>query len=294
MLCLSRNLDDKALKALNELVKAEDVDVNISISNTCYYPLLLLCRQNHGVNLYDCLQTLLKRKDLDLKVKTNFGLNAFNLLCRRYDHHKLISCLQLLIDRGIELDVTDKKRRNALTLLPRYYTKYNLHYLLQLVIQSGLDINSRDANGSNALMLTCTHYKHAYIIHAVKLLLKFEIDVNTTDENGRDALSLLCGNYEGLNLKELVTLIVNQLDEKVKPQSGYNALLMLSLKQQCHEDLMEIVRFLVEKAIDFDADKRSVVHYLRSAIDVVKSYGVAQVAQFLDHYITENLSSSLF
>lgn len=275
----------------------ESVNVNCSVGHKpCFSPLLLLCRQYGGSNLYDCLKILLKRKDLDLTVRNNFGHNAFNLLCRRYDNQRLLNCLQLLVESGVQADISDKKARNALTLLPRYYTQSNLNVLLKFVLQQGLNVQSRDAKGNNSLMVACTHYKHNFLIHTVKLLLKNKISLSVKNENGDDAMTLLCDNYSGRNLKEIIGVMLNEPSLENKSKYAYSALYTLSSKQRHRSDLLAIVRFLVEDVIDsFEPDKKIVIHYLRSVIGNLDSCSVVgeQCTNYLNRFISDCLSSSV-
>jgi len=295
--CLTKSLDEESIKLMDQLVADESVNVNCSVGHTlCFSPLLLLCRECNGSNLYSCLKILLRRKDLDLTVKNNFGHNAFNLLCRRYDNHRLLDCLELLVESGVQVDVSDKKARNALTLLPRYYTQSNLNIVLKFVLQQGLNIQSRDAKGNNSLMVACTHYKHNSLIHTVKLLLKNKISLSVKNENGNDAMTLLCENYTGRNLKEIIGVMVNEPSLENKSKYAYNALLTLSSKQRHRTDLLAIVRFFVEDVIDsFEPDKKIVIHYLRSVIGNLDSCSVVgeQCTNYLNRYITDCLSCSL-
>jgi len=275
------------------------VDINCPVVSTpCYSPLLLLCRQNDGSNLHDCLKILLKRNDLDLTVKNNYGHNAFNLLCRWYDNYRLLDCLQLLVQHGgMQVDVSDKKARNALTLLPRYYTQSNLNILLNFALQQGLNIQSRDAKGNNSLMVACIYYNQNCLIHTVKLLLKHTISLSVKNDNGDDAMTLLCENYNGRNLKEIIGLMVNDSSLENKSKYGYSALFTVSSKQRHRTDLLAIVRYLVEDVIDsFEPDKKIAIHYLRSVVNNLDSRSVVgeQCIIYLNRYINDCLSSFVY
>lgn len=91
-------------------------------------PLLLLCQYSRDKNLAETLNILLKRSDLDIEPRPRSGYTGLMMLCKYYPHDNIIECIQLLINRGINVDSKEKKGNwlSAVQLLCLHYSGKNL------------------------------------------------------------------------------------------------------------------------------------------------------------------------
>ena len=136
-MCKEESLDTKQMSRFRQLVADATVDINFK---TGYgeTPLLLLCSRNQSGSLLPALQTLLRRRDVDLRL-TYSGYNALNLLLRFYRQPNLINCVSLLIRRGFLTRETDIDGQTALTILCHLYTGEDLIDIARLLVIKTID-----------------------------------------------------------------------------------------------------------------------------------------------------------
>jgi hypothetical protein len=115
-LCSQKKLNRRQFDRLIELIQDRDVDITYTIKYKT--PLLLLCQWNRSEHLYSILQILLKRDDLDINATSLGGFNALMFLSRFYPGADLLDCAQLLIDRGINAELKDRRtEQRAINIL---------------------------------------------------------------------------------------------------------------------------------------------------------------------------------
>ena len=128
-------MDDSQSEHLNQLLMDPTVKINFRFESRP--PFLLLCQFNRSESLYPVLKVFLKRQDLDISCTSRSGYNALMFLCRFYPCERLLDCVQLLIDRGIDLEAREKGHKTALQLLCLYYGGKNLmEVVLRLLYHS--------------------------------------------------------------------------------------------------------------------------------------------------------------
>ncbi len=105
--------------------------------------------------------------------------------------------------------------------LCEYYNKSNLKDIIQLLIDRGADVNSENENRCTPLHAMCNHYKKLdvkHLIEVVKLLIESGAKLNVRDDNEKTPLHYLWphAKYEDKEDKENVELVrlVNFILEK--------------------------------------------------------------------------------
>ena len=133
-MCKEESLDTKQMSRFRQLVADATVDINFK---TGYgeTPLLLLCSRNQSGSLLPALQTLLRRRDVDLRLNYS-GYSALNLLIRLYRQPHLIHCISLLIGREINVNEMDGDGQSAITILCHLYTGDDLIDIARLLVRN--------------------------------------------------------------------------------------------------------------------------------------------------------------
>lgn len=163
-------------------------------------PLLLLCRYNQSISLLGCIREMLaknhyiKRKaNGDATVATGIGVNcqkrkgfnALHLVCMRYDGSKLLDIIELLVERDIDVNRTERSLdRNALQLLFQYNRKgRDLAKIAKLFLtMTMINLKHKDTNGWTALHYLCRYYTHQdNLVDLVQLLIDKGVDVGAED-----------------------------------------------------------------------------------------------------------------
>ncbi|XP_059141189.1 putative ankyrin repeat protein RF_0381 [Physella acuta] len=91
--------------------------------------------------------------------------------------------VQLLIERGANINVQDNEGRNCLMKALRRYRQFN-YDILKFLIMSGADVNASDKTGQTACMLAVIN--DCFVI--VTTLRMFGADLNKVDKENRSAL----------------------------------------------------------------------------------------------------------
>ena len=174
----------------------------------------------------------------------------------------------------------------------------NLYEIVQLLLQSGAQLDVTDVNKDNALIVLCANYKNERLLDVVRLLLDTDrIDVNATNSKGWTALFTLCYNYTGDNLMAIVQLLIDRgADVNKVDYCGWNCLLALTDSQKDHKDFVNILRLLVSKDVDVNAkdtrDSFTALHTICS--DKYKGDQLMEIIQiFLDGGADLNIASGV-
>ena len=143
-MCRCERLDEAQFVRFRQLVEDEE-EVGINCCTDVYRstPLISLCLNNHSDGLFDCVELLLQRPDIQINRTDVYGRNALMRLCVRSESDKIVEVAQFLIDSGIEINQTDEDRRNALMLLCLWSESDKILEVAQLLIAKGIGVHQR-------------------------------------------------------------------------------------------------------------------------------------------------------
>jgi len=226
---MSKNLCNELTSWLMRSIIFSSVDYKVEIEKCCEENLLIL------------LKYLLDIKRANIAVN-----NDFLILASRRGH---IEIVRLLIDKGININQTNKDGQNAL-----HWACENGHNeTVQLLIQKGVDTKQKDIFRQNALHWA-SRRGHKEL---VQLLMGKGLDANEKDKFGKSALHW-AWFYDH---KEVVQLLIEKgIDIHQQNNDGQNALHWASSKG--HKD---VVHLLVEKGIDINLKdglfKQNALHF---------------------------------
>ena len=123
-----------------------------------------------------------------------------------------------------------------------------------LLQRNDIDINARDSGTFwNALAMTCRYYPDKKIYKVLGMLLEHRsklapngIDVNAVNHNGINALMALCSNYKHDNIIDIVRLLVeNGINiNATSDDMGWNALVTLCYNYR-GKNLLDVVNYLL-------------------------------------------------
>lgn len=114
-------------------------------------PLLLLCLNNNGKNLLQCIGIILQRGDVNVKARDKDGDNALFLLCQCYNGDELEAIARLLIQRGIRVNAKLGGGWNALMFLVGFNRSAKIINVVRLFIEHKMEINARNSDGDTAI-----------------------------------------------------------------------------------------------------------------------------------------------
>ena len=157
-LCKLEKLNKTQLARFHQLAQDREVDVNFTGAEKKLTPLLCLCWMHESVRLFECIQALLKRDELDVNFRDSGEcLNALAMVCRWYPRPSLHNIVRLLLDFGSQVDTVDDKGADALIVLCANYTRRNLVDVARLLLENGSNINAVSSEyGWNALIAKIT------------------------------------------------------------------------------------------------------------------------------------------
>jgi ankyrin repeat protein len=177
----------KLLLAAGAKINIRDADGNI--------PLHIAVLFRHPENLDEILKA-----NPDIDAINTEGCTPFHLAVRRPDNEKAID---LLIQHGADLSITDPAGRNALLVSVSSHQKE----YIELLVSKGIDINSRDNDGNTAL-----HYPLINVLknklylpyskEIVKILMEEGADPQIRNKQGKSPMDLAVesGENELINL----------------------------------------------------------------------------------------------
>jgi ankyrin repeat protein len=175
-------------------------------------------------NLFNILNYLIENKAANIKTK-----NQFLLLASKNGHQDIVN---LLLERGIDINQKDEDGRNALHLA----SWYGHQETVQLLIENRIDIKQTDEFGLNALHLA-SRYGHSVI---VQILIKKGMDIRQKDSLfGQNALHWASEGGHG----EIVQLLINEgIDINQTNEDGENAIRLAYEKG--HNDIVKLLTSL--------------------------------------------------
>jgi len=192
-----------------------------SVASASPNALLILCRFYSRGNLMDLLQRLLGRNknSLDSLITATTqqdGANALMLLLKHSKSDKIAQAAELLIEKGVDVNHTDREGMNALLVICSSYSQSTQSneqaqhqqtitiQLTQLLIEKGIDVHHQDAYGANALIHLCHRRRNAIInaipsssddettiVQVIELLIEKGIDIHHRDNDGKTAADYL-------------------------------------------------------------------------------------------------------
>lgn len=139
------------------------------------------------------------------------GSKALLYLCQHYRRERRLLLDILRLRLGQQAYIANSKNTegwNALLLLCRHYSNDNLVEMVQLLADKGIDINWTNKDGWNALHLACTYYQNKKLFDIVRLFIDPKIEVHCKTSEGDDALHLVCHHYNKTNLLQIVGLLL--------------------------------------------------------------------------------------
>lgn len=105
-------------------------------------------------------------------------------------HPQFCRCVELLINKGFNLNKTDFKGNNLLFYINfNIYKKSNYLYILKFLIKKGLDINHKNLLGETIAFNTDIDYE------ILEEMIKLGLDVNITNNTGKNILSHYLYHY---------------------------------------------------------------------------------------------------
>ena len=192
-----------------------------SVASASPNALLILCRFYSRGNLMDLLQRLLGRNknSLDSLITATAqqdGANALMLLLKHSKSDKIAQAAELLIEKGVDVNHTDREGMNALLVICSSYSQSTQSneqaqhqqtitiQLTKLLIEKGIDVHHQDAYGANALIHLCRRRRNAIInaipsssddettiVQVIELLIEKGIDIHHRDNDGKTAADYL-------------------------------------------------------------------------------------------------------
>jgi ankyrin repeat protein len=179
------------------------------------------------------VRLLLTVKDLKVNLKSKRKRTALSLAAE--NGHETI--VQMLIEKGAELETKDSDGRTALQLA----TMGQHVEVVLILLEKGAKVKAKGEDGKTVLHLAAENGHEA----VVRLLLEHEADVNAEERDGETALHWAAKNgHEGV----VRLLLEHKADVNAKQEDGWRALHLAAVNG--HE---AVVRLLLEHEADVNA-----------------------------------------
>jgi len=210
-LCSHPNPGVQHIKKIAQIISEDSIGILNTVDDNGNSPLILLCQKNQSTSLHPCMKVMIstnhyvKRKanigstnttttELDVNYQDRYGFNALHYVCMKYDGINLIEIIELLVDRGIDVNRTERTlSRNALQLLieNNRNDRGDLLEIIQLLLNTKIHLAHKDANGLTALHYLCRYHNRRNLIDLVRLLIAKGVDIDAKDCNGKNAFDFL-------------------------------------------------------------------------------------------------------
>jgi len=243
---------------------------------------------NRGFNALHCLfqnnrlQTtevvksatiVLLNNGINAKLEDEVGRNPLFHLYDNYSNYLVPEQVcgeitDLLIQRGVDINVTDKDGINILLSLCsrcKYFNETRLVPTIDVLIKKGINVNAFDKKGFNSLhqLFQNIYLPYDELKRAVTVLLENGIEANLEDEAGRNPLFHLydsCSQFYGLidnylMYVEITDLLIQRgLDINATDKDGINILHFICDKHTSSSTcLVEMIGLLIKKGININA-----------------------------------------
>ena len=199
---------------------------------------------------------------IDVNVQTaEDGMKPLHILCEYFsDHPSLVELVQLLILKGATINAKTPIFDDSGWYTPLHCLGKNgklsdesMLALVKFLIQNGAKVNTRDKNGETPLHKFCTRYEYDNMVDIVQLLIKNGADVNAKNRNGVIPLHNLVKCYRKVQLIDTVRLLIIEHGADVNAKAMFidgTPLLFLCMDQTENDNLIDVIRLLIEKGAD--------------------------------------------
>ena len=179
-------------------------------------------------------------------------MNKMNKKFLEFATNGNIDGLKSLIDKGVNINVQDKKGRTALILSSWYSNTTSNIETVNLLIESGAKLNIRDETGHTALMLSSVDSNKTSNIETVNLLIERGANLDIQDKYGRTALMNSCMDSTTTSSLETVKLLIKRgADIDIQDNDERTALILASWYSDTDSSL-ETVKLLIESGANLD------------------------------------------
>ena len=224
-----------------------EVDLNYT-SSEGLAPLLNLCSNQKSSHLFECMEILLRRPDLNIHVgEKGQRANALTVVCRCYSGDKLVDNVKLLLRHKVKADTKNKNDETALMGLCINYKKDDIIDILRLLLEEptalkNLNAVSKDL-GWNGLVFLCYYFSGKNLFEVAQLLLDHGIQIDSEYNTSANALIAACTKYNRESLINVVRLLIQHKTDVnwTNPASGGNALIALC-KSYRESNLIDIIQ----------------------------------------------------
>ena len=115
-LCTYESLNEAGIVRFRDLTLDAEVDVNCINNSNGFTPLLLVCSSNRSDSLFDCVNSLLERNEININIKDQGGWGVLSFVCLfNGSNRKLPDIIRLLLDYGIEISTATSQGWSALS-----------------------------------------------------------------------------------------------------------------------------------------------------------------------------------
>ena len=133
----------------------------------------------------------------------------------------IIDIVNLLLEHGADVNLTNNRGRTALMLAARNSNKDSNVETVKLLLEYGANVNVVNNDRMTALMLAACYSNEDSNIETVKLLLEHRANVNLVDNEGWTALMKAARNFnECSNIETVKLLLEHGANVKIKNNDG--------------------------------------------------------------------------
>ena len=176
-----------------------------------------------GDDLFNLIQVLLNRGNVDVNREDSQGLSAISALCLCYQGKRLTEIIRLLIEHG-------SSASSAVYSLCKYRKHGLLDAVRAFIDRGGCEVDAKASDGSTALLALCAHqHDHPDFMTVLRLLVDCGANVDSRDGQGRNTLLIICAEHLSDDLVDKIKfLIENQVDVNARDVNGTKAVNLLN------------------------------------------------------------------
>ena len=246
------------------------IDVHSSSTPTGDNALTLLTKNWKTPNFMETVQLLIEKK-IDVNHKNRDGRNAIQLLIaeKGVDDEIVPEFAHLLITNGLDVNAKNQTGQNIIMELLELddeeiaMRKYTVK-LIRLLIEANIDVNQKNSIGRSALVTLCGNgSSNNDLIEIAQLLIEGGATLGGNGEE--NVLCLLCKSAQDPILLGVARLLVAKMDFTLLNEGNPNALHCLFENPNNNQHLLQVANLLISSKIDVNA-VNSVLHV------ILKSY----------------------